>query len=99
MRQHLFNDLRPLQWEQWGEEEGRDSGLKRGKCEGQVSKESWGVGSVLPSSAGLSHQGHVGAQAGSLAAHRMMASMVFSLEGEGGTEFSPSSSFSAPSSS
>lgn len=38
-------------------------------------------------------------QAESLAAHRMMAALVFSLEGEEGTEFSPSSFFSDSSSS
>lgn len=39
-----------------------------------------------------------GIQAGSLAIHRTMAGVVFSLDGEGGTEFSPSSFFSDSSS-
>lgn len=68
-----------------------DSGQRRGKYEGQGSDGPGGAPWATP-------QGHVGIQAGSLAAHRMMAAVVFSLDGEGGTEFSPRSFFSDPSS-
>ena len=44
-------------------------------------------------------EGHAGSRQGSLAAHRTMTAVVFSLEGEGGTEFSPSRFLSDPSSS
>lgn len=52
-----------------------------------------GVGAL-----GCPRQRHAGIPVGSLAAHRTMTVEVCSLEGEGGTEFSPSSLFSDPSS-
>lgn len=51
-----------------------------------------------PEALGYAGRGHAEAQAGSAAAHRMMVATVFSLAGEEGTEFSPKSFFSDPSS-
>lgn len=53
---------------------------------------------MSPQALGYSGQGHRGARQ-IFEAYRMMAAAGFSLEGEGGTEFSPSSFLSVPSSS
>lgn len=68
-------------------EEDLDSGHRGGEYEEP------GVGAL-----GCPRQRHAGIPVGSLAAHRTMTVEVCSLEGEGGTEFSPSSLFSDPSS-
>ena len=47
----------------------------------------------------VTREGHAEPRQGSLAAHSTMTAVVFSLEGEGGTEFSPSRFLSDPSSS
>ena len=60
----------------------------RSKSAGQGAEGPWAT-----------REGHAGSRQGSLAAHRTMTALVFSLEGEGGTEFSPSRFLSDPSSS
>ena len=60
----------------------------RSKSAGQAAEGPWAT-----------RKGHAGSRQGSLAAHRTMTAVVFSLEGEGGTEFSPSRFLSDPSSS
>ena len=47
----------------------------------------------------VTREGHAEPRQGSLAAHSTMTAVVFSLEEEGGTEFSPSRFLSDPSSS
>lgn len=58
-----------------------------------------GSGHCHPHRPWTAPEGQAGVQAGSLAAHKSMAGVVFSLKGAGGNNFSPSSFFSKSSSS
>lgn len=82
----------------WEEEEAGTVAKGQAGARGRALR-SHGEGTLSsPEALGYAGRGHAEAQAGSAAAHRMMVATVFSLAGEEGSELSPNSFFSDPSS-